>query len=208
MGTTWNVVRIGMRFGIEDFGDNLISTPRFGFGMSSGTSNLLMDVTTTHWFGAYSNGALWRRNPGTPPGALYTIGNAGYTNNSIVLAKRIGSTVTTGSALAQAADYNGIGDVTLAKRIVWFFEVTKGSPNFTVRFFSPLAGTTLVDVTPVQFLSNMELTAPSIAAHGWSGNVTMAIDETTNGFFNAVNIGWDRTSPAIEISDVSVVKFS
>jgi hypothetical protein len=87
--------------------------------------------------------------------------------------------------------------------------ITKGSPNFTFQLFSANVYNTLPpDVTLTSFLSQISLTTPVFTSHGFDSAITVAIDEATNGYFTAVNFGWDRTSPAIEISDVVVVKFA
>lgn len=211
VGTSWSVIRVGIRLSIEDSGANIISTPRFAFGICSGTSNIFMDATTTHFFGAVSNGATWqRRTTGTgySDNSYGVGGNPGYTNNGYCVAKRIGSTLTVGSGFI-GGDYCRIGWNTTPFRTVQFLEITKGSPNFSIKLFAQNTGAgTGVDQSLASFLSNMELTSPSITNYAFSGTQTMAIDEGTNGSFNAVNVAWDRNSPSIEISDVAVVKFS
>src|ERR1041385_4377365 len=209
VGTNWTTIRIGCRLSITDSGANIISTPRFAFGICSGTSNIFMDATTTHFFGIVSYNATWTRT--TSP-VKYMLGNGSYFDSGIAAAKRIGSTLTTdafsnspfpgATYLFDSADGNG-------NRVVLFLDITKGSPNFSIKPFYYKGGGTPVDVSTDTFLANMEYTSPAITGHAIGNETkTMAIDEATNCYFNAVNIAWDRTTPAIEISDVAVVRFS
>ncbi len=197
IGTSWSHIRICGCLGIELTGSDITSTPRFFFGCCSGTSNIFMDATTTHWAGAYSTWTPW---------AAGTNKYHNYTGGTIwTLAKRITSTTTTGSGLSTAWT---IGDCTQAFRTAFLLDITKGSP-FTVQLFSANAYNTLPpDVTLSAFLTQIPLTTPVFTSHGFDTAVTMTLDEATNGYFNAVNIGWDRTSPAIELSALAVVKLA
>ena len=89
-----------------------------------------------------------------------------------------------------------------------FLDITKGSPNFTFTLFGQNDNLTIADVTVATYLAQLPLSSPSIPNHGMSSGITQAIAEGTYGYFDAVNIGWDRTSPAIELSDLAVVKFA
>jgi hypothetical protein len=91
VGTTWTKIRVGCRLGIELTGVDLTSTQRFAFGICSGTSNIFMDATTTHWVGAYSTWTPW---------TAATNKYHNYTGGTIwSVAKKITSTVTVGSAV-------------------------------------------------------------------------------------------------------------
>jgi len=197
VGTSWSKIRIGCRIGIEDTGAGLTSTPRFAFGICSGTSNIYMDATTTHWCGILTNAATWSRFTGP---TFYQIAAGG-----LVVAKRIGSTLTTGSGIG---DYSNWHDCAAATRKALFLDITKGSPNFTFNLFYEHGAFSSVDVSLATLLAQLPLSSPAITDHESSSNVTLAIDEATNGYFNAVNFAWDRTSPAIEISDMAVVKLA
>ena len=201
LGTSWTTIRVGCRISMENTSANLTSTPRFAFGICSGTSNIYMDTTTTHWCGILTNAATWVT--ATNNGVLvYSVENGSGPN----VAKRIGSTLTVGSAFGVA---NMIWDCTVASRSAFFLDITKGSPNFSFKIFSYTTQNSFVsgpDVSVDTLLTQLPLSSPTISNHGSSGAVTQAIDEATNGYFNAVNISWDRTSPAIEISDLAVVR--
>src|SRR6266404_5809726 len=215
IGTAWTTIRLGCRLSIEDSGANIISTPRLAVGISAGTSNIFQDATSAHFFGVVSAAATWTRFTNAAGDVAYGIGNPGYTSTGLLLAKRIGSTLTTGSSLGHASDHNYIGDLSRALRVAWFLEITKGSPNFSVKLLqctnggaTPVGASNITECSLVSFLSNMELASPSIADHVFGSSQTMAIDEATNGNFNAVCVAWDRTAPAMEVSDLNVIKFA
>lgn len=203
IGTSWQSIRIGCRLSISDAGADLSSTPRFAFGICSGTSNIFMDATTTHWLGACTGNSTWTRT--TVDGVTAYDTNDFSIGRPLNASTRIGSTLTVGTRL-DGGTHVYMLDCTTAHRAMLFLDITKGSPNFTLRAFFKNASGSDVDVT--SFLTQMELATPSFDGHTFPVGQTIAVDETTNGFFNAVNIAWDRTTPAIEISDVAVVKFS
>lgn len=198
VGTTWTAIRVACRISMEDTGSSLTSTPRFPIGICSGTSNIFMDATTTHWMGSISNAAGWARS--TSP-VRYDL-NDGVTN-SFFASKRIGSALTVGS-LIQGGNCQW-KEVSLGIRSVYILQITKGSPNFTL---VNMINNATADVSLDTYLSQLSLSTPAFTSHTWGGSTTIAIDEATNGYFNAINIAWDRTSPAIEISDLAVVKMS
>jgi len=194
VGTAWTKIRVGCRMSIENTGASITSTPRFAFGICSGTSNIFMDPTTTHWAGFLTNAT-------TMP--FYSNGNY-TTSGECVVAKRISSTLTIGSIIASNFSTQ---DCTTAARSMLCLDITKGSPNFTFQAFYNQTLPT-ADVPLATYISQLTLTTPAFSNHGFGTAQTLAIDETTNGFFNAVNVAWDRSSPAIELSDIAVVKLA
>lgn len=199
IGTTWNQIRVGCRISMTDGGVELSGTPRFAFGICSGTSNIFQDATTTHWLGMLSNDPIWSRVAGPP--AYHQMQNVVA---SVASAKRIGSTTTVGTAFNNSPF---VFDATTANRGVIFLDITKGSPNFTLNAFFRWTGTAS-DVSVADYLDQLVVASPTITNHQATTSPTIAIDEAANGFFNAVNFAWDKTAPVIEISDIAVVKFS
>jgi hypothetical protein len=205
IGTSWTTIRIGCRISIEDSGAATTGTARFAFGVCSGTSNIYMDATTTHWLGALTNTADWTRTAGPPA----RVDMSGYTGGGGVCdfcpAKRITSTLTVGAIFATAQGI--VYDCTTENRTAFFLDITKGSPNFTLSVFHRNTATAS-DVTLTAYLAQVVLGSPALTNHATMTSATIAIDEGANGSFNAVNVAWDRTSPAIEISDLAVVKLA
>jgi len=210
IGTTWNKIRIGFRISMTDSGGSMSSTPKFAFGISSGTSNIFMDATTTHWLGALSNMSIWTRTAGPP--VQYTMNGAA--GASIFAAKKINTTTTIGSALAGLSGSGTfivtLRDATTANRGVIFLDITKGSPNFTLAVTIYPWANSSTDVSVAAYLTQLSIAVPSLPDHvNYEGTTaTVAVDEATNGYFNAINIAWDRSDALIEISDIAVVRFS
>ncbi len=201
VGTSWTKIRIACRLSIDTSGAaNLTSTPRFAFGICSGTSNIFMDATTTHWQGIYSTLATWTYHAGPPD---YFQGNTTWTYE-----KRIVSTNTNGAG--GVGDLGGNNwfcyDCATATRIMFAIDITKGSPNFTLLPFTKGTNDS-ADVTLATYLAQIPLSSMTVTNHTNFGSDTMATDEGANGSFNAVNIAWDRTT-GIEISDLAVVKLA
>lgn len=198
-GTTWQSIRIGMRLDMRDTGADLSSTPRFWFGVCSGSTNLVSDATTTNFCGCATNVATWGRSA-----TRYNKLTSG-----IVCATRVGSTnvfssggnVLSGSSIIQNQAASAAAD-----RGLWFIQITKGSPNYTYRcFYSQTDGA--ADRSHTEFLEQMEQVTPSLTGHAWSNAVVLATSEAA-GAFDHIMISWERTYPEIEISDIAVARFS
>src|SRR5437870_4036952 len=114
VGTTWTKIRIGCRISIEDSGANVTGTPRLAIGVCSGTSNIFMDATTTHFAGIVSTASFWNRITG-PVG--YQLWDSGSGSNFPGVAKRIGSTLTVGTLLSAGPRFF---DCTAANRTAFF----------------------------------------------------------------------------------------
>ena len=205
VGTDWTTIRVGCRISIDDSGADITSTPRFAYGICSGITNPFISATTDHWLGGLLNDATLTRAVGPPK--RYTGGDG------LCAAKRIGNTNTIGSSLTQI----GFGQQQFtfyycgtANRSVLFLDITKGDPNFTlqVKLFAGYGYGSSEDVSIEEFLTQLPLSSPALIGHYTTASVDIAVDEAADGFFNAVNISWDRTSPAIEVSDVKVVQLA
>lgn len=194
IGTTWNVLRVGVRMHMATIGANLTGTPRLFIGMCAGTTNIFGDATTTHAVGMVTNASVWTDNAG-----------GGYFDASFFSpAKRVGSTLSTGTAFGQTLI---AAPASAANRNLFFIDITKGSPNFSFRHFGQATGVT-TDVSAATFLTQMESVTPSLANHTFYGAQTLAVDETADGFLDSVCIAFDRVSTPIEICDLAVTRFS
>lgn len=202
LGTSWTKIRLAVRFGITDSGSNITGSPRFAFGIQVGTTNLFMDAGgPSHWCGFLSVDSSWSRS---------TSGGVGYYSIDSATGgapqKKINTTITSGGVFGTVAPI--ITDATAAWRSAFLLDITKGSPNFTFANLRVRSNTTIADITQTDFLTEIENAAPSFANHSSNGSSTVAIDESTNGFFNAVGIAWNKTAALIELSDLAIVKIS
>jgi hypothetical protein len=201
IGISWTKIRIALRVAMEDSGASLTGTPRLFLGACSGTSNPWDNGsgTTTHAVGAISTPATWTRVTGPP---------VVYGGLNIQACKRVGTTQTIGGSDLNAAAGTFFGaDPANGQRYLFFLDITKGSPNFTLQLFSKNSNGT-ADVSKETFESQAEILACSLTAHAFGSSQSLAVDEATNGNLNGVNFGWDRTTPKFEICDCLVVRFS
>jgi hypothetical protein len=194
IGSNWTRLRLGIRFGMTDLGVAPTGTPRFAAGFCSGLSNLFGDATTDNWVGIISNTATWAYAAADHYGSVV-----------FGAAKRVGSTLTVGSNAAGSVSIGAVSASTGVQRALFFVDITKGSPNYTVQAFT--AGGTPPDSTIAQFLAQLESSTPSLSGYTWNTSTTIAADESTGGF-DSINVSWDRSSFNAEISDVGVCRFS
>jgi len=195
----WTSMRIAMRLIMTNTAANLTSTPRFYVGLCSGNTNMAMDATTTHFFGCITTSPTWTYAAGPP--ALYD------TSLFYRGASRIGTTLTV-SAGSIGTLYM-MADATTMNRQFFCVDITKGSPNYTVGSGLYRVNGTSGDVTTANFLATIPLSTMSFTNHTVGAAITtLACDEATYGTLDHVNIGWDRASPTIEISDLALVKLS
>jgi len=193
---TWTTLRIGLRLIMNNTAAT-ITTPRFYVGLSSGSANLVMDASTDNWCGVASQGS-WSYFAGPPKE---------YYNYNMRATKRVGSTLTDNSS-SITPDASLPADATTADRTLLFVDITKGSPDYTflVRKYR-IVDAASVDVPLADFLTKVEEPTPTYTSHGVGTAKTLAVDES-GGVFNHVNIGWDKSSPTIEICDLAIVKLA
>src|SRR5574337_43892 len=193
--STWNCLRIGIRVRMGDNGSGPIGTPRFALGLCSGTSNILGDATTTHFVGAITNTASW---------FYFTSTAAVYYNFTYAPYKRVGTTDTFGTSYA--ADCRlpiYIPSLSQNYRYLHYMEITKGSPNYSVKLFTMIGNNPGTDFSESQFYSL--LTQPgagtlALSPYNYTSSQTVAVNEGVDGTVNAVNCYWDQ-SFALEVHD-------
>lgn len=198
IGNSWTKIRVGIRYSYLDPGANLTSTPRFVIGVCSGTSNIYGDSTTTNFIGAISDRSTWTYTAGTPP---YFVNGGG----SIYPVTRVGSTTTIDGSSLHALPQVALGADT-GYRSLFAVEIEKGSPNYTVQDFQ-CGNFAAAEVSLLGFYSVMSLATLSLSGYSYGSAVAVAASEGP-GDFDSVCVHWDRVSPALEISDIAVVKLS
>jgi len=211
IGTDWTKIRVGIRyaFNLGTYTGSLSGTPRFGFGICANAQYEIFSYTNvSHMFGILSNATTM--TPGLS-GSEYaiTVGGGG-----ILLADKVGSTITTGSGSLSAG--TALSASPQDGRSCLWLQIQKGSPNFTCDMCYPgSAAPAVIDLSESEFFLGMETDPGSIPA--LSGNfsgyqsrtaIAHALDEAANGYFNGVWIDWNRTTWSVEVSDVAVYKVS
>lgn len=195
IGTSWTKIRVGVRAIMDNTGANLSSTPRFAIGVCSGSTNLLFDATTTHFVGWQSSSATWVYAAGPP--IVYSF--------DVVAIKRVAAVTTSTAAISVGSSI--AGDPTTTNRGMFFCDITKGSPNFTIDIFSHTTAAA-GDVTLADFLAQVPLAVPVFAGHNFGGAQPLAVDEGADGTLDHVLVGWDRAAPVLEICDMAIVRLS
>lgn len=204
--TTWNVIRIGLHFSMDGSGAaNITGTPLFALGIMSGTTNGVGNTTTSHFLGIRSVSATWTYNAGA--------GNPYFSEASSMQQYKRVNTTNTDSAGSSALTPFWTANPG-SKRNVIILEITKGSPNFTVAVIGPAsAAAAQADITLATFEDMMNAVTmaaaaaiPSVAYTAGTSR-TVAIDEATSGFFNAINFYWNK-SVGMEVCAVAHRKIS
>lgn len=193
IGTTWNVLRVGLRWHMDNTGASL-STPEFAFGVCDGTTNIMGDASVDHFVGVRSSG-------------LWSFQTTFYNNTSFQPAKKVGATVTTGTTLVQNASIACNCTVDPSPRGFIMVDITKGSPNFSF-VLSHLNNQVGANVTASEFLQQMELATVTQTGYLTTASQTLAVSEAGDGFLDSVNVSWNRSTPVIEVTDIAVTRFS
>ena len=201
-GTDWTTIRVGLRWHIRDSGANLVGTPRCFFGLCSGNTLVYGDETATHAVGVDYNATTWTR-----AATNYAVSGTG----SLFGAKKVGSTITRTSAISTAwAMGNGAASDS-ADRTLLYVELTKGSPNFSVRCFfrTTTSSTPPADISEATFLEQLAVSGtPTVTNHSFPAAQNLAVDEGADGDLDHVQFYWDRAMPEMEICDLAIARMA
>jgi len=97
---------------------------------------------------------------------------------------------------------------TLQRRSLLYLDITKGSPNYTLKPYLMTAAQAQMDFTAADFLDGLEQAGTPIV-NGQTLNtvtaVTIACDETA-GALNTVDLFWNRAAYALEVYALAVYR--
>jgi hypothetical protein len=210
--SNWSKIRLGMRLHFNaTVSYNTLSAVTLAFGLSSGTTNQFSDSTTNNFAGVIFGGSAstWTLS------ALYSTSGE-YDGVSIQPATKVGSTVTTGSALTPnntlaAGAYANANDL-----IVYLLDITKGSPNYSFYMplycYHPVSNLYTNGISAAQFLRYMQQQTPAPPPSGanvmvtnspGSYTVALAVREATYPL-NSINVSWNGLTGFPEICDLAV----
>lgn len=213
IGTDWTILNISARLAFGDFGANITGTPRFYMGVLANptagvlTNGPLNGASTSHFVGAISQGATWTRATG--PVRYSTASNASWKG------KKVGATIT---GIGTAGDGRFMsGDTSL--RVYLQVQITKGSPNFSIRHCTKTTANVPIDVTNLDLQGTCNQASPIVEVANMmnsfgvntyaeiaSGQFSIAVNEAVDGFLNAVCVAWDRSNPVCYVSELQFVK--
>jgi hypothetical protein len=206
IGNTWSRIRLGIRIAIDDLGTSILGNPKLYLGMLSnpsvGLTNGPLTDLTSHFVGTYTPGDTWTRQTGPP----IHYNGIDYTNFAV---KKVNAAFTVAS---NGTATMGMVAVPNTTRNIIIVEITKGSPNFTIKPCYPNNSATADMSDPNWLIAAMEIgTFSSISTYlntktgtgSYSSvlSAAVAVDEGVNGPLNAVCVAWDRQTPAVHISD-------
>jgi len=203
IGSNWQRLRVALRLRVTDSGANVQGSPVFVVGVCSGTSQPYNNGAgnTQHFFGCYENATTWTRTAasgGVPA-------NYATTTNGGVSLRRVGT--TTGSA---GGPLHYTCRFMTETRCLYFVDILKAVGNWSMLQHCKGHPADAYDCTYEDFIDKAVLdtfTFQNHGSYGWrSANYTP--NEAANGYFDAVNVSWDRSNPKIEISDLAVVRFA
>lgn len=210
-GTAWTRLRVGVRMSFKcqqanffEYGTGI--TPRFGIGLSQGSTSVFRRATAGHWFGAITTGAVWTVNPAGSPGA----GAFNFSFGTMAPAKKVGSTLTAGTNFAQSvAVGGGYQDfpTIFTNQVYIFVDITKGSPNYSFRVFTIANPANGGNQDRATWLSQMQLSTPTQINYSFQAAQTVAVDEGADGVADSINI-FNELPIEAQLWDIGLVRFS
>lgn len=214
IGSNWTRIRIGVRQAVSSSSaqNTTIGQPRWCIGLCSSTSSTYSS-TNAHYVGMDTNAGFLINHFGTSPGYYLTSldgGNGGATRRWVT---KVGTT-TTQFGSSQTDDLGAY--------------ITSGSPTRTVHYLDiskQISGTSSVDpgLWTLQWyrpISPIATDWPASSFYAQLSNDTAStvvtayieqrvpVSESINGALTTVNIYWDKSDPALEVSDVAVWRFA
>lgn len=195
---TWASLRIGLRLCMDGSATTAGVNNYFTIGLSNGQS---WGTNAIYYLNDYS-------------GLNYTAasgGNAAYYHVKSTLAytaKNVNNVVSLGTA--GNVDLYLPADATAGVRRMLFIDVTKGSPNWTLKLFFPnVVPSAALDVSVADFIDTVQMPIPTYTGHTSSTLPSLAFNETA-GAINSVFCGWNTSATPVycETSDLAVLKLS
>jgi hypothetical protein len=215
IGSNWNKLRLGAMVALAPNGtSNLV-----GCSLMLGLCSAATPFANTTGYAAASTGnflgidVVTDNGGGTGPGTFTYNAGTGNPFFSCVFSgarRRVATTSTfavTNSYSPAIAQTNG----SLQRRSVLLLEITKGSPNYSLKIFTNNAAQAEMDFTTAHFLDGLEQSGtPIINGQTMvqnSGLVTIACSEST-GVFDTVNLFWNKSAFPIEVYALAAFRMS
>jgi hypothetical protein len=197
--TGWTRLRIGLWIACN--GATVTSTPRFAFGLVSGTSSIYPN--SCHFAGIQTNSTTWTATTTN----ITPMSTSASTR--LRLMKKVATTESYGTDSNNASGAYFLGGTTSANLNSFCgLEVEKTSgTTWTFRpIFSQASTGTITEATVLQVMEQ-PFNAFSLTSHAYvRAQETLTVDEATNGAMTAVNVSWDRSDPVIDLLGIYVTK--
>ncbi len=213
ISSSWTKLRVGCRVSLTDSGTDIIGGATIFLGLLASPSAVewLTDritPNTSHFAGIMAQENTWSRNTNS------------YQTGGTVVGTRVGNV----DATSEDTDDLFLPLAPASVRGMMILEFVRTNAADTTWEFNIItpgndAGC-LVDVTQAQFIAIMEensLTFGNYATTVLGGsygsgigliNRVVSVNEATNGILNAVCVGWTRSDPLVEFSDVAYIELA
>lgn len=199
LGTTWNHIRVGIRFCANYTGVVPGAGAALYVGLCSGINNAVgSGALVVGFLGAANFSNAWTF---TAAGGGNMAFLGGITGRQVKFINNVLTANNSGGA-------NMPADPTTATRRVMIADITRGSPNFSISTFWDTGIVAIPDVLASDFVSLMTQNVPSFANHVVAGPFATAYNEGTNGVLDCVNVSWDTNNLGLEVCDVAAVVMS
>jgi hypothetical protein len=204
IGNNWSKLRLGAMLAITPDGTNNLPSCALLLGVCSAANPF--SGTTGYGAGNTRNYVGLDIVPdgagGSGPGLFtyYATGGNPYFSATYTTARRRVATTDTFAATAMnhaVATNTG----TIQRRTPIYVEITKGSPNYTLKLYTATSVQAQADFAPADFLNGLEQSGtPALGGVTLSASsaITIACDETA-GSFDTVSLFWNRASFALEV---------
>jgi len=200
IGTDWTKLRIGVLLAVTPDGTNNLAGSALVLGVCSGKTNPYGAASTTNFVGAAMHGIT----PGGTTGTFTYVagsGNPYFTSIGSWPASRVATDVISGAATATTFLLTANTGST-QRRSPLYVDIQKGSPNYTLTRWTPLASQALFqtgDCSAAEFLAGLEMPTPTWAnTNLTSSNGTVAASETP-GALDTVDLFWNKTALPLEV---------
>lgn len=219
----WTRLRMGVRWAMQGPAIDLEGTPNLSVGFCNGTSNIYPSSSLAHAVYMQSVDSVWSSNAGSSASAsrqYFQVANS--TDDTVRYSVGASHTnIPMSHPDVYIAHIDGAQDEWAS---ALFIELEKTAVNgsnlgteFTVRVTSQTgnSSSSILHVGKESFLlafevdvmadigANLEYDFTSISMLDYSATA-VAIDEATNGAFDSVFVSWNRTTWALEVSDIAV----
>lgn len=204
IGNNWNYLRIGYRVIVN--GTANITAPRLYAGLNNGDQNTFASSACDGWIGMGPNPTLannWIYNVG----GYYAYGQGAAAPFGLY-AKKLGSTTTEAIAGAQLNHY--IAAAGSGPSLLFVDILRTSSSTYTIYFRSAgVTGAATTTTTFYDLLRSMEDEAAGNYATAFMSS-TPATSLSVTGMpsnLDTVSLYWNKSTPTVEISDLSIVRF-
>ncbi len=204
IGNNWSKLRLGLMLALSPNGTSSLT----GCSLVVGVCSAATPFNTTGGYAAASTGNfigvdIVTDGGGAGPGTLSYNAGAGNPYYSTLYSgarRRVGTTDTfVAAANSTHAVTQNTG--TLQRRTLLYVEITKGSPNYTVKYYAANGALAMQDFSERDFLDGLEQAGtPVVNTQTMFASSAMAVacDETA-GVFDTVNLFWNRTTYPLEL---------